>query len=106
MGNMSCRDTEMGGVRGHAALLRHITYLCTLGSSHLPGRLLSGWGWGVCAVLRPAGNDAGSATGTIPHWDDPGTGLHSDCSPLTHLKTQKWLHTYVTTEENGYVDMR
>lgn len=53
----------------------------------LPGRLLSDLGWGVCAVLQWAGSDAGSATGTTPHWDDPGTGFHSDCFPRTHLKT-------------------
>lgn len=55
----------------------------------LPGRLLSGWGWGVSAAPRPAGSDAGSATGTRPHWDDPGTGLRSDCSPQTHLETHE-----------------
>lgn len=55
----------------------------------LPGRLLSGWGWGVCAAPRPAGSDAGSATGTRPHWDDPGTGLRSGCSPPTHLDTHR-----------------
>lgn len=53
----------------------------------LPGRPLSGWGWCVSAVPRAAGSDVGSATGTTPRWDDPGTGLHSDCPLLTHLET-------------------
>lgn len=51
----------------------------------LPGRLLSGWGWYVCAVPQLTGSDAGFATGTRPHWNDPGTVHHSDCSPQTHL---------------------
>lgn len=64
----------------------------------LPGKLPSGWGWGVCAVHQPAGSDVGSATGTRPRWGDPGTGLHSDCSPPTHLKThtQDFAHTRTT----------
>lgn len=60
----------------------------------LPGRLLSDLGWGVCAVLQWAGSDAGSAIGTTPHWDDPGTEFHSDCSPRTHLKTYHFTVIY------------
>lgn len=86
-------DKQRGGPRSDKHL-DGVRCLCTLVSSQLledervlPGRLLSDWGWGVCVVLPLAGSDAGSATGTRPHWGDPGTGLRSDCFPPTHLRT-------------------
>lgn len=84
---VTCPADTKGG--SYMRTLTSSQQLALLQKCVLPGRLLSDWGWGVYAVPRLAGSDAGSATGTRPHWDDPGTGLQSDCSPLTHLETHK-----------------
>lgn len=50
----------------------------------------------MCAVPQSAGSDADSATGTRPHWGDPGTGLHFDCFHRTHLKTHLFIRENIS----------
>lgn len=97
MGNMSCK-THGGEIFFSAKQVKGSP--TSLGYLPLPGRLLSDLGWGVCAVLQWAGSDAGSAIGTTPHWDDPGTEFRSDCFPRTHLKTRHFSDLFILLRVN------